>query len=415
MNTIINKKRILFQLLLMTTLLFNCTKAAAQAKLVINGGVITVNGASLVIDNPDNTAIVRISSGYIKSEAAGNKIIWTIGAGNGNTYLVPFGNAAGYLPLQFKAASGIGSGGQFIFSTYPTASWKNSDNLPPGVTNVNRDGSDNSAKLIDRFWQINPQGYTTKPTLSNLVFTYADPEYNAPNTITEANLAAQSWNNGTLTWTDFPSSVTNTTDNTITIASVPGSQVYDWWTLVDANFASSVTLVSFNAVASYPKVLTNWQTAAESKSGHFEVWRSKVLPRFDSVGSIVAAGNSSSLLNYSLTDNNPYSGVSYYRLKIVAADGSYKWSAIVQVLLLNETNIVLYPNPAGNYINIAVDIGIAVNKPVARIYDAKGRLMQSFTISSANQQINISSLAAGVYRLHLIYKDKQHTLSFIKQ
>jgi len=35
----------------------------------------------------------------------------------------------------------------FIFSTYPTANWKNSDYLPPGVTNTNKDGADNAAKM----------------------------------------------------------------------------------------------------------------------------------------------------------------------------------------------------------------------------------------------------------------------------
>ena len=138
--------------------------ATAQAKLVINGAVITLtNGASLIIDNPDNTAITYNGSGYIQSEGVNNKVIWTIGPGNGNIYLIPFGNAANYFPLQFNAASGAGANGQIIFRTYPTPTWKNSDYLPPGVTNVNSNsGADNSAKLIDRFWQINPQGYTTR-------------------------------------------------------------------------------------------------------------------------------------------------------------------------------------------------------------------------------------------------------------
>jgi Secretion system C-terminal sorting domain len=404
------------KILFINLLVLLSVAVAGQAKLVINGGIISINnGAVLVIDNPDNTAISRNGSGYIKSEGEGNKIIWTIGAGNGNVYLIPFGNAAGYLPLQFKAASGTGNNGQFIFSTYPTASWKNSDNLPAGVTNVNRNGIDNSAKLIDRFWEISTQGYTNKPTLSHVSFTYSDGEYKFPNTITEGSMIAQNWNNGSLSWTDyFSSSVVDTTANTVTIASIPGNQLSNWWTMADVPFP--VTLVNFNAVASYPKVLTNWQTSVERNSGHFEVWRSKSLPRFDSVGSIGAAGNSSSLLNYSLTDNNPYTWVSYYRLKMVAADGSYKWSAIVRVLFFNESKVILYPNPAsGNYIYIALDIGIAINKPVAYIYDAKGRLVQSFAITSANQQVNISSLSAGVYRIHLIYKDNQRNLTFIKQ
>src|SRR5947209_15730473 len=169
---------------------------SAQSKLVINGAIISISGgAVLVIDNPDNTAIIRNGSGYIQSEGANNRVVWTIGTGNGGAYLVPFGNSANYLPLSFSAASGSSATGQFVFSTYPTPTWKNSDFLPPGVTNVNRGSTDNSANVIDRFWQIAPQGYATKPTLTNLSVTYSDGEYAAPNTIIESGMIAQRWNN----------------------------------------------------------------------------------------------------------------------------------------------------------------------------------------------------------------------------
>src|SRR5947209_8461558 len=110
--------------------LFSVRIAMAQAKLVLNGAVITISGgAALVIDNPDNTAIIQTGSGYIQSEGAMNRVIWTVGTGNGSNYLVPFGNAANYLPLRFSAASGSGASGQIVFSTYPTPTWKNSDFL----------------------------------------------------------------------------------------------------------------------------------------------------------------------------------------------------------------------------------------------------------------------------------------------
>src|SRR3954462_6543495 len=84
----------------------------AQAKLVINGAVVNItNGAALVIDNPDNTAIIQTGAGYIQSEGASNRLIWTIGTGNGNNYLVPFGSPANYLPLRFNAASGSSTSG----------------------------------------------------------------------------------------------------------------------------------------------------------------------------------------------------------------------------------------------------------------------------------------------------------------
>lgn len=404
-------------MLLLVMVLLVKLSATAQAKLVINGGVIIItNGASLLIDNADNTAIIYNGTGYIKSEGINNKLIWSIGNGNGNTFLVPFGNAANTFPLQFNAATGTGTGGNFIFSTYPTATWKNSDFLPPGVTNVNRNGVDNSAKIIDRFWQINAQGYTTKPTLSNLIFTYSDLEYPIPNTVVEATLLPQRWNSTLNSWSDyFPSSTINTVTNKITIPTVPGNQLYQWWTLVDISTPVPVTLVDFKATVKNKTVVTSWQTAAEINSSRFEIWRSKDATQFEFVGQLAAAGNSNVLLNYSFMDANPYNGVSYYRLKMIDLDGQFTWSASTKITISKTVSIALYPNPASAYINLSVSNEIAGSKPTAFIYDGKGSLVKSFSITTTWQQINIALLPAGVYNIQFIINNKSQSISFIKK
>ncbi|MGZ8525256.1 MAG: T9SS type A sorting domain-containing protein [Chitinophagaceae bacterium] len=322
--------------IIFTNLLFVLPFAAlSQARLIINGGIIFINnGAALVIDNPVNTAISQTGTGYIVSEGINNRVIWSVGAGNAATYLIPFGHASGYLPLRFSAASGSANG-RIVFSTYRTPTWKNSEYLPPGITNINVNGSDNSAKLVDRFWQINALGYTIKPTLTNLSFTYLNAEHIAPNSITETKLVTQRWNNLFLTWSDYsPSSLINATTNTITIASIPGNQLYTWWTLADAG--------------------------------------------------------------------SPLRGVSG-NLKAPPQNSG------------NESDVSLYPNPAAEYIIMAVSAGMADKRATAHIYDAKGSLVQSFIILTTPQQVNISSLAAGVYRIHFLANDRLQTLSFLKK
>ena len=405
--------------LLMMMVCSMCTSqlVTAQAKLVMNGGVINItNGAALVIDNPDNTALTYSGSGYIQSEGENNKIIWTIGAGNGSVYLVPFGNATNYFPVQFNAASGAGANGQFIFSTYPTPTWKNSDYLPAGITNVNGGGIDNSAKVIDRFWQINPQGYTTKPSLTNLSLTYNDGEYSTPNTINEGNFIAQRWNSVLKSWSDYiPSSSVNTSTNTVSMAAIAGSQLYDWWTLVDLSSPLPITLVHFKVTANNGQVHTSWQTVFEQNSDHFEIWRSKDAQQYEYVGSLAAAGSSSGLLNYVLTDAHPYSGTSYYKLKSIDKDGSSKWSAVVSITINDARPVFLYPNPANNYTGINSSLEIVSKKPVARLYDAKGSLLQTFTITSPYQVINTSALPGGAYQISISYNNEIQTLRFIKK
>lgn len=387
-----------------------------QARLVISGGIINItNGGKLVVDNPDNNAITQMGSGYIQSEGASNEIVWSIGTGNGNNYVIPFGHGADYLPVSFQASAGSASG-KFIFSTYATPTWKNSDYLPPGVTNVNSNGIDNSANVIDRFWEINPQGYSTNPTLANLIFTYSDNEYAPPNTIAEATLIAQRWNNVLKGWGDyFPPSAINTFTNTITVSSIPGTQLFDWWSMVSALSPLPVNLTYFDAYVSNKTVITSWQTATEQNTSHFEVWRSSNGILFDSVGRTAAAGNSTGLLQYNFTDIAPYPHISYYRLKIVDRDEKYQWSSIARVMIAGIPNIVLYPNPVSNNITISSNTDFVDGKPKAKLYDAKGQLIEEFAITSMQQQYNTSKLAAGLYHLLFISQNQTQTLSFIKK
>ena len=409
------KKKCLMWLLLTTILSASCLLVNAQAKLVINGGIIIItNGAYLVIENPDNTAITRTNAGYIITEGAENKIAWAIGAGNGNTYLLPFGNAAGYFPLHFEAASGTGNG-CFIFSTFPTGGWKNSDKLPPGVANVNKDGKDNSAKMIDRFWEIAPQNYTKNPALTNLLFTYTAAELAAPNTITAANLAAQRWDSTLRDWNNYkPSSLVNTANNTLTVAAVESNQLYNWWTLSDLTVTVNVAIANFKAAANNGHVITTWQTLAEQNVDHFEVWRSKDGVQFESAGTVVSAGNNAGISTYSFTDAGAYTGTSYYQLKTIDKNGGFKLSAIVPVTIDLAAGIFLSPNPAVNAIIINSSVAIINSKPIARLYDDKGGLLQTIVLTSTSQQVNIAGLSAGIYQLSITYSNEVKTIRFIK-
>ncbi len=392
--------------------------APAQAKLIINGGAIQLkNGAALIIANPDNTAITSLAGGYIQSEGENNRVIWTIGNGSGNTYIIPFGNAANPLPISFTASNGSGATGKMLCSTYPTATWKNSDFLPAGVTNVNNNSNDNSTKVIDRFWQIKPQGYSSNPDLSNLIFSYSDGEYHAPNTVAEANLFAQRWNSALQKWDDFFSaSSINTTANTITVPAVPGNQLHDWWTMTDISSPLPVTLVFFNAVLQNKQVNIFWQTGTEQNSNRFEVWRSKDAMRFEPVGSKPAAGFSNNIHNYNLADAAPFTGTSYYRLKSIDNDGSFSFSPIVKIKMPEAEGISLYPNPASDIVIIKSSNEIVNKKPVVKLYDARGGLLQTFLLTDAAQKINVSLLPVGNY--HISIANNNHFLTsffFVKK
>ena len=218
-------KRLTIVFILLVSSLFS------QNRLVLNGAYINItNGANLVVDNSASNAIT-VNSGHIISEGENNNIKWNLGTSTG-TYTVPLGYSnTNYIPLMFTKTAGTGSG-SFVFSTYKTGNWQNSLSLPTGVPDVNNvSGADNSANVIDRFWKINASGYTAKPDLSNLIFTYIDGEHSvAANTIAETNLIAQRYNSTLPNWGDYlPPSVVNITSNQVTVSSLTAANLFDWW------------------------------------------------------------------------------------------------------------------------------------------------------------------------------------------
>lgn len=101
--------------------------------------------------------------------------------------------------------------------------------------------------------------------------------------------------------------------------------------LVDyGNFVVPVTLVSFDAARENNDVKLSWQTAQELNSDHFVVERSYDGTNFTNIATVDAAGNSSTILQYSYTDvnANSFGGRVYYRLKMLDTDGTSAYSPI---------------------------------------------------------------------------------------
>lgn len=234
-----------YTLLVTALLCIILSQVHAQGRLVLNGGFVTVQeGTYLVIDNPSPDAITVQDGGGIITEGDSSYVRWNIGTATG-TYTIPWYYASDSIPLTFTKTSGVGEG-HFLFATYPTG-WENSLELPAGVTNfLRRSGVDNSGYAVDRFWQINAQGYTTRPALTDVLFTYRENEYLEPlNTINENVITAQRWNPISASWVDFsPATTVNTATNVVTVMEIPEGQLWPWWNLTyrsDRHWIASVS------------------------------------------------------------------------------------------------------------------------------------------------------------------------------
>lgn len=109
-----------------------------------------------------------------------------------------------------------------------------------------------------------------------------------------------------------------------------------------------IELINFDAKLNEKTVEFNWTTASEINNDFFTIEKSTNGSSFEFIAKKDGAGNSTSRKDYSLTDDNPTTGTSYYRLKQTDFDGKFEYSNLVAVNYeKNSTGCVLtvYPNP----------------------------------------------------------------------
>jgi hypothetical protein len=80
-----------------------------------------------------------------------------------------------------------------------------------------------------------------------------------------------------------------------------------------------------------------------------------------------------------------------------------------------KEKMLLFPNPAGNTLNLRLDASMNSNA-MATIIDARGikHLQEQVTFSSGVCKINIESLASGIYFLHVLSDSKIVSFAFVK-
>jgi len=108
-----------------------------------------------------------------------------------------------------------------------------------------------------------------------------------------------------------------------------------------------VNLISFEVKVN-PKgtVDVSWRTSEETNNAYFEVEKSKDAQSVLTVARLMADSTSDGMRSYRLTDETPFKGTSYYRLKQVDIDGRttlYNWHVAVI-----ERHYTIFPNPASD-------------------------------------------------------------------
>jgi protocatechuate 3,4-dioxygenase beta subunit len=147
-----------------------------------------------------------------------------------------------------------------------------------------------------------------------------------------------------------------------------------------------------------------WETATEIQSDYFSIERSMDGVTFIPVGSVSAAGNSTTDTKYTFVDSQQLSNITYYRLKMVDKDGSYDYSDIKSVNIMSGFDYTIFPNPVSDILRVNIQ-GEVMNDGIYQITDMNGRVYLSQRISGPQMTIDVAQIPGGNYVLTLIGND----------
>ena len=179
-----------------------------------------------------------------------------------------------------------------------------------------------------------------------------------------------------------------------------------------------VKLNYFNGYKERNKVSLIWETSVELNLNNFELEQQNELGNWIFKAAIAAKGGSNAS-KYSITDVPLASkkGFAVYRLKMIDKDGKFVYSSIVRINIKKSgVGITLFNNPViNNQLNFIVT-GMHVNSKISiSILDFSGRsLLKTMVPAIATNQIDISKLPAGIYKMILNTGDEILQASFVK-
>jgi hypothetical protein len=185
--------------------------------------------------------------------------------------------------------------------------------------------------------------------------------------------------------------------------------------------AVPVTIEYFKGSKQTSGNLLDWKVACyNSPTATMVIERSRDARKFDPINSITETATRC-LQPFSFVDAAPLSGINYYRLKTVDADGKETYSTIVA--LLNKTKgfeiVSLMPNPVKETAILSTTSAIKTTMQVV-VSDLAGRQLtkQSVTLIAGSNQVplKLGHLSAGTYQVTGITADgTTTTLRFVKE
>ena len=183
------------------------------------------------------------------------------------------------------------------------------------------------------------------------------------------------------------------------------------------SFILPVKLTYYKAEMNEKSVRLMWETAWEQNSREFIIERSPDLVDFAPVGTVMAAGETGGRMQYEFTDESPFPGSGYYRLRMVDQDGSYTYSITRDVFIRPDSDgLIVSPNPAS--VNMIRILKNKTDLSTLSLVSVTGRNTPVEKVDSGGAYIDLypqKPLSPGLYFLVTIKNGfKQHAKVLVR-
>lgn len=192
-------------------------------------------------------------------------------------------------------------------------------------------------------------------------------------------------------------------------------EVEDYRVVIE-DFPLTVSLLSFDAkLTDAAKIKLAWSASEEANFPGYDVQRSVNGKYWEEIAFVPAFA--SGIQQYELMDNNPYMGVSQYRLKLNGINGQVRYSSIRTVQVTGQS-IIVFPNPATDKAWIRINSHVAGQVSHIRILDARGIPLcyKKVILSSGSNSVELplqDAWPAGSYIVHVQVNDKVVTRQLV--
>jgi hypothetical protein len=170
--------------------------------------------------------------------------------------------------------------------------------------------------------------------------------------------------------------------------------------------------LSFTGIAAATTANLQWQAANDSMVNNYTVERSTDGKLFTAIGNLPA--NKNVVLNnaYAFNDDAPVTGINYYRLRQTGIDSSASYSQAVALLFGAPAGLIVYPNPATNFISV-VGLPGTPNTTISLI-TSEGKVLDTKTTEGKSCNFVVSNYVNGVYYVSVQTGNKKQVLKFVK-